>query len=185
MHFILENTGTQPFDDEFGGDYRGSSRHLRFKVTATDEAGNLVEDPDPHPMCFGGMIGPSKLKPGEKYVDSLPLMRYRRLVKPGRYTITVKHDFGWKEEGGRKRPVGEITITLRMPDAAQAEKIVARWRNCPRSRYTWGEKSKTMRISVACASRFILNPSRRRARAGKLWRERESTAWPRRRPPRR
>jgi hypothetical protein len=169
VHFILENTGTQPFHADFGGDYRGSSRHLRFKVTATDEAGNLAEDPDPNPICFGGFLGGRTLKPGEKFIESLPLIRYRRIVKPGRYTITMKHDFGWKEQGDRKRPVGVTTLTLRMPDAAQAEKIVARMESLPEdSDSTWSEKTKDYADFSCLCQAVYLEPLMRRARAGNL-----------------
>ncbi len=34
IHFCLENVGDEPFEISTGGDYRGSSRHLRFKVSA-------------------------------------------------------------------------------------------------------------------------------------------------------
>jgi hypothetical protein len=34
VHFVLQNTGDTPFEASWGGDYRGASRHLRFKVTA-------------------------------------------------------------------------------------------------------------------------------------------------------
>ena len=167
VHFILENTGTQPFEAEFGGDYRGSSRHLRFKVTATDENGNMAEDPDPNPVCFGGLGGPCALKPGEKFIASLPLMRYRRIVKPGRYTITVKHDCGWKEEGDRKRPFGVTTITLRMPDREQAEKIVAQMDKLSDDSNTmWGEKTKDFADFRCLCQAVYLEPLMHRVQAG-------------------
>ena len=122
--FILENTGNEPFSAEFGGDYRGSSRSLRFIVTATDEAGQLAEDPDRSKMCLGGLMGPREIKPGTNYTQSLPLMRYCRVGKPGRYTIRAAHDFGWKEDGERKRPVGETTLTFREPTPDEAAAVV-------------------------------------------------------------
>ena len=141
MHFVLQNTGDTPFEASWGGDYRGASRHLRFKVTATDEAGQAAEDPDPSTMCMGGLGGPKTLKPGEKFTTSLPLMRYCDIVKPGVYTIRATHDFGWKE-GERKRPVGETTITFRMPNAEQAERIVSEMAELPDwpDKY-WGKRS--------------------------------------------
>ncbi|MCX7046134.1 MAG: hypothetical protein NTX50_11695 [Candidatus Sumerlaeota bacterium] len=169
VHFILTNTGAQPFEAEFGGDYRGSSRHLRFKVTATDEAGNLAEDPDPNPMCFGGMGGPRTLKPGEKFIQSLPLMRYRRIIQPGRYTITAKHDFGWKEEGERKRPIGVTTITLRLPDASQTESVVTQMEKLPENPDSvWGQKTKEYADFSCLCQPVYLEPLIRRARAGNL-----------------
>ncbi len=141
VHFVLQNTGDTPFEASWGGDYRGASRHLRFKVTTTDEAGQAAEDPDPSPMCMGGMGGPKTLKPGEKFTTSLPLMRYCDIVKPGVYTIRATHDFGWKE-GERKRPVGETTITFRMPNAKQAERIVSEMAELPDwPNKFWGERS--------------------------------------------
>jgi hypothetical protein len=141
VHFVLQNTGDTPFEASWGGDYRGASRHLRFKVTATDEAGQPAEDPDPSGMCMGGLGGPRTLKPGEKFTTSLPLMRYCDIVKPGVYTIRATHDFGWKE-GQRKRPVGETTITFRMPNPEQAERIVSQMAELPDwPNKFWGERS--------------------------------------------
>ena len=37
VHFILENTGSQPFEADFGGDYRGTTRG------AYDEIGRQFE----------------------------------------------------------------------------------------------------------------------------------------------
>jgi hypothetical protein len=141
MHFVLQNTGNTPFDASWGGDYRGANRHLRFKVTATDEAGQVAEDPDPSAMCMGGLGGPKTLKPGENFTTSLPLMRYCDIVKPGLYTIRATHDFGWKE-GERKRPVGQTTITFRMPNAVQAERIVREMAELPAwPNKFWGKRS--------------------------------------------
>jgi HEAT repeat protein len=141
MHFVLQNTGETPFEASWGGDYRGASRHLRFKVTATDEAGQEAEDPDPWPMCMGGLGGPMTLKPNEKFTTSLPLMRYCDIVKPGVYNIRATHDFGWKE-GERKRPVGETTITFHIPNAEQAERIVSEMAELPDWPDTsWGKRS--------------------------------------------
>jgi len=141
MHFVLQNTGDTPFEASWGGDYRGASRHLRFKVTATGEAGQAAEDPDPSPMCMGGLGGPKTLKPGENFTTSLPLMRYCDIVKPGVYTIRATHDFGWKE-GKRKRPVGQTKITFRMPNAEQAERIVSEMAKLPDwPNKFWGKRS--------------------------------------------
>ena len=67
LDFTVANTGAKPFNVDFGGDYRGSTRHLRFKVVATDARGNRVEDPDPDGFCMGGLgsapqVAPEKLR---------------------------------------------------------------------------------------------------------------------------
>lgn len=166
MHFVLQNTGDTPFEASWGHDYRGASRHLRFKVTATDEAGQAAEDPDPSDMCMGGLGGPETLKPGEKFTTSLPLMRYCQIDQPGLYRIRATHDFGWRE-GERKRPVGETTITFRMPDAAKAEWIVSRMENLPNTpNAIWGRRSRDYADFGCLRQPVYLEPLVCRARGG-------------------
>jgi HEAT repeats len=141
VHFVLQNTGDTPFKSSWGSDYRGATRHLRFKVIATDAAGQIVEDPNPSTMCMGGRGGFKMLKPGEEFTTSLPLMRYCNIVKPGVYKIRITHDFGWKE-GKRKRPIGELEITFRMPNLQQAKQVVNKMSKLPRwGNNLWGERS--------------------------------------------
>lgn len=125
IHWTLENTGTEPFEFGMGGDYRGSTRALRFTVTATDAAGKMAEDPDKTHQNFGGLMWTNKLAPGEKKTESLALMRYCQIDAPGTYTIRVEHDLAWTETATRKRPVGEIKVTFRVPDEGEAESVVA------------------------------------------------------------
>jgi len=166
VHFILENAGTQPFELAFGGDYRGASRALRFKVTATDEAGRAVEDPDPSPVSFGGLGGTRTLQPGERFVQSLPLLRYAQLERPGRYKIVATHDFGWKA-GPQKHPAGELTLTFRLPDAAQAEQVLAQMEKLPTDpSASFGEKSRDYADFGCLRAPVYLAPLVRRAQAG-------------------
>lgn len=141
IHFCLENKGNEPFEISTGGDYRGAGRHLRYKVTAHDETGHLVDDSNPYPMCLGGLVGGHTLKPGDKIYTSLPLMRYCQVENPGIYIIRATHDFGWKENG-RKRPVGEIKIRFRMPDEQQAKWVVSNMLKLPENCGSiWGERA--------------------------------------------
>ncbi len=166
VHFILQNKGNRPFEADFGGDYRGATRALRFKVTARDESGRAAEDPDPSQFCGGGFGGPRKLNPGEKFTQSLPLIRYCRIVEPGRYTIRVTHDFGWKE-GERKRPVGEVTVAFRMPTPAGAEAVIAAMEKLPADpNSTYGERSRDYADFRALCHPVYLEPLRRRAQKG-------------------
>ncbi len=166
VHFVLQNTGDAPFDAAWGGDYRGASRHLRFQVTATDESGQPAEDPDPFPMCMGGLGGTQTLKPGEKVTWSLPLMRYCDILKPGVYTIRATHDFGWKE-ADRKRPVGEARITFLLPDAQQAEQVVDAMAALPASpNASWGKRSVPYADFRCLRHPVYLDALTRRARGG-------------------
>ena len=166
VHFILQNTGDQPFDVDFGGDYRGATRHLRFKVTATDESGQVAEDPYPSEMCFGGFVDSQKLNPGDKFTQSLPLMRYCRIVRPGRYAIRITHDFGWKE-GKRERPVGEVTMVFRMPTLTEAETVVATMESLPAdSNTSSGERSRDYADFRSLWQPVYLKPLLHRAEKG-------------------
>lgn len=168
VNFVLTNAGTEPFQASFGGDYRGAGRHLRFKVTATDEQGHLVEDPEPSPQCFGGMEREAKLQPGESYVESLPLMRYRKIDHAGRYTVRATHDFGWKQ-GEPKRPIGEVEITFRLPSPAEAETVVKDMENLPEDpRNSFGKRSVAYSDFSCLSHPVYLEPLLRRADKGKL-----------------
>ena len=98
LHLEVTNNGKQAFDVHSGGDYRGGTRAGRFRVIATNEEGTVQNDPEPLQMRMGGMGGPRKIEPGETWFGDIPLIRYRRLAAPGRYTIRVAHDLGWLGE---------------------------------------------------------------------------------------
>jgi hypothetical protein len=168
VHFVLENVGTEPFQFSQGGDYRGVGRHLRFKVTATNETGALVEETDPPVFFGGGFGGDVTLKPGEKWTESLPIMRYCRFEQAGRYTLRVTHDFGWKE-ADRRRPFGEIVIELKMPDAAEAETVVAAMEALPEGRNnSVGQRSAEYADFTCLRQAAYLKPLTRRLEEGNL-----------------
>lgn len=124
VHFCVENAGTEAFGIDLGGDYRCASRHLRFSVTATDAQGKKVPDPDPSGYCLGGKGYCPTIPPGARHYESLPLLRYCRIEKPGVYKLRASHDLGWTEAGGRTIPVAEATVTFATPTAEQARGIV-------------------------------------------------------------
>ncbi len=131
LHFTLRNTGPEPFDYSYGWDYRGVNRSLRFKFRVFDEKGTELPDPFPNPMCMGGLGGTWPLEPGKVLTFSLPLFRYWHFDKPGTYTIRVHHDFGWNKGEG-EYPYAEIKLTLKMPDDAEAERVVNRLDKLPK-----------------------------------------------------
>lgn len=142
VHFRLENTGAKPFSYSYGGDYRGASRSLRFKLTATGPNGLPAADPDPSGFSMGGLGGTSTLAPGAHVYFSLPLVQYCRLDQPGRYLLRVTHDFGWKATPARPLPFGEATVSFRMPTPAQAKQVIADMDAVPApGMHGWGEKS--------------------------------------------
>ncbi len=141
VHFRLENVGDKPFSYSYGGDYRGGSRSARFKFSAIAPDGQPVADPDPSGFNEGGLGQTPVLKPGQRVYWSLPLIQYCRLDKPGRYTLKIRHDFGWTETPQRKCPVGEIGLTLTMPTPAEARQVLEEMDAPPLASRGWGEKS--------------------------------------------
>ena len=125
LHFVVENLGPTPFRIFTGCDGRNGVRALRFKVAATDEAGRAADDPHPAIPDFGGLGQEFEVAPGKKHYEAIPLHRYRRLDRPGTYTVRVWHDLGWAETEARKTPAAEVTLTVRLPDPEQARRVVA------------------------------------------------------------
>ncbi len=128
VDFCLVNGSDVPITIKVGGDYRGSSRSPRFKLDVRDASGNAMPDPDPNPMNFGGMGYEPEIAPGDKWCQSLALMRYARIDSPGTYTITATHDLGWPKGTA---PTGTTKITFAMPSPAQAEAVVVEMEKLP------------------------------------------------------
>jgi len=154
-HYRVKNCGTLPFKVDFGGDYRGASRHLRFKVIAHDARGRKLADPDPSGFCMGGMSSTRVLNPGDSFFQTLPLVPYARFERAGTYRVRLFHDLGWKLP--LRRAKGRVvlppstdsrwtqtTLELVQPNPAQARRVVARMAKLPTDpNATWGKKSGT------------------------------------------
>ena len=142
VHFHLENVGSKPFSYNYGGDYRGASRSLRFKLTATGPDGLPAADPNPSGFNMGGLSGTSELAPGAHVYFSLPLVQYCRLDKPVRYRLHALHDFGWTADAQHPFPAGDAAVLFVMPTPAQAKQVIAGMDALPAPRVRgWGEKS--------------------------------------------
>jgi hypothetical protein len=110
-------------------DYEGDGRFFAYfqqpcRVIATDEAGNRVAKCGIPWHCHGsGGEGSAR---GSFCTYTVPLMRHCNFEKPGVYRIRVAHDLLWsKNDIPLDDPRWtETTLTLVMPDAAQARKIV-------------------------------------------------------------
>jgi hypothetical protein len=142
IHFCLQNVGKEPFQYNTGGDYRGASRALRFKVTALDEHNVEAEDPDPSGICRGGIGGTTTLEPGKRRYWSLRLMRYRRIDEPGTYTIEAYHRFGWTAGAGVPLPIGTAKVRFVMPTPEQARQVVRDMRAMKKEKEQRGRDQK-------------------------------------------
>jgi hypothetical protein len=125
LNFSIENTSRDPITLDTGGDYRGTVRATRFQVKAVAEDGSIA--PDPHPdaalYCQGGLGGGQKLNPSQRASFSVSLGLYARIEKPGKYKVSVSHDFGWGLAEG-KRPTGTTEVEFVAPSCAEARKLV-------------------------------------------------------------
>ncbi len=128
VDFCVVNTDTKQVVLEVGGDYRGSSRSLRFKLDVRDAQGKQLPDPDPSPFNMGGIGYSPTIAPGKHWCQSLQLARYARIDGAGKYTIKATHDLGWP---ANTAPAGKVVVTFAMPTAAQAEQVVKQMEALP------------------------------------------------------
>ena len=164
VHYCFENTSDQPITVSVGSDYRGASRSLRFKVTVTDDAGTAMPDPDPSGYSLGGIGGSPQIEKGARWCQSLPLMRYARIDRPGNYEVRVVHDLGLP---AGEAPEGRVMLRLTMPTDAQAEEVIVAMAALPPNPGTvMGRLSKPYADFSALRYGVYLPPLFRRARTG-------------------
>jgi hypothetical protein len=164
IHYCLENTSVAPFQVSYGGDSRGASRSQRFKMALTDDQGIAVADPDPTNYHEGGLGGTLTIAPQGQWCQSLPLMRYARIERPGSYTIRVVHDLGWPKG---QAPEGLATLTLRMPTAVEAEQVMLTILSLPTvDRPGIDERRKPFRDFSTLRYSIYLSPLLRLVKAG-------------------
>jgi hypothetical protein len=111
--FTVENLGTNDFKFTFGGDYRGTGRHDRFKITVTDANGKALPDPIAHIFDFGGFLQPVNLKTGQIFTNVIDLTDFRVIDKPGIYTVNCS--FAFDEHLSQKETANSVvhsTFTL-------------------------------------------------------------------------
>ena len=111
--FTVQNIGATSFEFWFGGDYRGTGRHDRYKITATNENGVALPDPIARPMDFGGFVQPVNLKPGQFFTNIIWITDFRVIDKPGFYTISCSFAFDENWRGNSQtNPVVSTTFKL-------------------------------------------------------------------------
>jgi hypothetical protein len=121
VKFTVENLGTNDFKFTFGGDYRGTGRHDRFKITVTDANGKALPDPIEHPFDFGGFLQSVNLKTGQIFTNVIDLTSFRIIDKPGIYTVNCRFAFDerWSQKETTNPVVNSIftlTILERTPE---------------------------------------------------------------------
>ena len=151
LYYRIENTGSNGFKISVGGDYRGSTRADRFKVTATSAAGKPVADPTPDMKNFGGGLMPnSEIKPGSNWFENVHVIEYCRFDEPGTYTIHAFHDLGFGEKRAADPREVSMTINLQAPTEERARAILVEDETVKTYHgNTWGQKGEA-RVDYHC-----------------------------------
>ncbi|MDP6444260.1 MAG: M56 family metallopeptidase [Pirellulaceae bacterium] len=84
--FVVLNLGSAPVSIDFGGDYRGSNRHDRFKIKVYDETGKLLDDPNEFGN-HGGLSQQFVAPPYDGKSERVDLTAFRTFGGPGKYTV--------------------------------------------------------------------------------------------------
>jgi hypothetical protein len=133
VKFTVENLGTNNFNFMFGGDYRGTGRHDRFKITITNAIGDALPDPIARIMDFGGFLQSVNLKTGQNFTNVIDLTAFRVIAKPGIYTVSCSFAFDerWVQKGQTNPVVNstfKLTILERTPErvAKVLDELVAK-----------------------------------------------------------
>jgi HEAT repeat protein len=96
--FRVRNVSDKPFVFEFGGDYRGTGRHDRFKITVADAGGRPLRDPkadaNGNVLDMGGIQWNREVKPGEATTEEVDLTKFRTFPGPGEYAVGCRFDLG-------------------------------------------------------------------------------------------
>jgi len=151
LHYHVENVGATTFKISTGGDYRGSTRADRFKITAVSADGKLVADPTPLMRNFGGgMSSGGDIAPGGEWFENVYISEYCRFDSPGRYTVRVFHDLGFGQQRANDLRMVTLTLELRAPTEMEARSILVEAEKAkPSHGTTWGCKGEA-RLRYPC-----------------------------------
>jgi hypothetical protein len=87
ISFVVDNLTDVPYMFAFGGDYRATGRHDRFKVMIYDEHGQLLEDPKADSPIGGGRGMDRTVHPHDMWTEVINAYDFRKIEKPGIYDV--------------------------------------------------------------------------------------------------
>jgi hypothetical protein len=119
---VIQNPNKEPFNFAFGGDYRGSNRHDRFKITALDKNNKPLADPNEFPS-MGGIVSNLTAPPFACVTIPVSITDFRTIPGPGTYKISCSFPLPTtydKEHSGKIKPIPidftyELTVLPRTP----------------------------------------------------------------------
>lgn len=126
--FVVRNLSDESFTFGFGGDYRGSGRHDRFKIEVTDADGKPLADPH-RGFDGGGILMWRTAQAHDSAVETVELATYRTFPGPGEYTVKCRFDLtpSWINEGKLKFNVPIVTsykLTILPREPAHVQRVL-------------------------------------------------------------
>jgi len=106
--FTVVNVGPTNFGFSFGGDYRGTGRHNRFKISITNSNGEALADPIARVFEGAGFLQPVNLQPGQSFANLIDLTSFRVIDKPGIYRVNCS--FAFDEPWVRQERTNPVVI---------------------------------------------------------------------------
>ncbi|HYT94218.1 MAG TPA: HEAT repeat domain-containing protein, partial [Gemmataceae bacterium] len=157
--FSIKNSGVKEFGYWFGGDYRGTGRHEKFRIRVTDAEGKLLRDPKARPdgtvLDLGGKSWVIAVKAGETSRRELVVTDYRTIDKPGDYTVRCA--FGIERGGPNlemldNEAIFTVETTFRLKVLPRTEANVGRVLREYIQRVRQGKgEALTRAVAVACS----------------------------------
>lgn len=91
---VIQNKSDTKFTFEFGGDYRGTGRHERFKIGVTDASGKSLIDPLEARGAFdgGGILMWRTAQAHDIAIETVDLATFREFPGPGEYMVSARFD---------------------------------------------------------------------------------------------
>lgn len=135
ISFVVENLSEVPYRFAFGGDYRATARHDRFKIMIYDEHGQLLEDTksdlygivhnpeDPAYWQGGGISMDRTVHPRDMWTEVINACDFRKIEKPDIYDVKCafmlmsQHSYGPSE----KNILVESSFKINILPAVQVE----------------------------------------------------------------
>jgi WD40 repeat protein len=164
--FSIKNLGRKELVYWFGGDYRGTGRHDRFKIEARDSSGKLLPDPKAdakgHVHNMGGLTGVHQVKRGETKTYVVELTDFRSFEQPGEYVVTCRFgiDLGdLKLGGGREERAFVVATRFRIKLIPRTPENVSRIlrRLLDQARASRGTTlTKSLEVACTFADRRVL-----------------------------
>jgi hypothetical protein len=183
VHYEVKNGSDAALELERDSMWRAIRRSSWFLVTAVNEQGEVAADPTPE-INRGEERESEKVKlaAGESFFEYVPVTRYRRFEKPGKYLVWVFNDLGWGPDGTLS-PSGKpgaltvmendlrwksVEVEIKMPGPEDIKRVAEAMTGERDWRWRAGEKMKAYPDARCLGYDFYLPELKRLAEVGNV-----------------